>query len=221
MKSNEINKVILLGATSTLSTASTITVPAYFNDAQPQATKEAGKIAGLEVLRVINEPTAAALAYGLDHSDNSVIAVYDLGGGTFDILAEFKKQSGMDLKGDRMAIQRVRDAVEKAKIELSSTSQTEIDLSFITANASGPRHINTKLLRSQFEALVSPLIRRTVINAGVRPNEINEVILLGATSTLSTASTTSTVITVPAYFNDAQPQATKEAGQIARLEVLR
>ena len=194
-----------------------ITVPAYFNDAQPQATKEAGQIARLEVLRVINEPTAAALAYGLDRSDNSVIDVYDLGGGTFDILAEFKKQSSMDLRGDRMAIQRVRQAVEEAKIELSSTTQTEIDLSFITADASGPRHINTKLLRSQFEALVSPLIRRTVINAGVRPNEINEVILLGATSTLSTAST----ITVPAYFNDAQPQATKEAGQIAGLEVLR
>ena len=158
-----------------------ITVPAYFNDAQRQATKDAGQIAGLEVLRVINEPTAAALAYGLDRSDNSVIAVYDLGGGTFDIsilemqkgvfevkstngdthlggedfdivlvdhiLAEFKKESGMDLKGDRMAIQRVREAAEKAKIELSSTTQTEINLPFITADASGPKHINTKLLR--------------------------------------------------------------------------
>ena len=99
------------------------------------------------MLRVINEPTAAALAYGLDRSDNSVIAVYDLGGGTFDILAEFKKQSGMDLRGDRMAIQRVREADEEAKIELSPTTQTEIDLSFITADASGPRHINTKVLR--------------------------------------------------------------------------
>ena len=119
MKSNEINEVILLGATPTLSTASTtstvISVPVYFNDAQPEAKKEAGQIAGLEVLRVINEPTAAALAYGLDRSDNSVIAVYDLGGGTFDILAEFKKQSGMDLRGDRMVIQRVREAVEEAK----------------------------------------------------------------------------------------------------------
>jgi molecular chaperone DnaK len=150
-----------------------ITVPAYFNDAQRQATKDAGQIAGLDVLRVINEPTAAALAYGLDRADSSVIAVYDLGGGTFDIsilemqkgvfevkstngdthlggedfdivlvnyiLNEFKKESGMDLGNDRMAIQRIREAAEKAKIELSSTSQTEINLPFITADASGPR----------------------------------------------------------------------------------
>jgi len=197
-----------------------VTVPAYFNDAQRQATKDAGQIAGLDVLRVINEPTAAALAYGLDRSDNSVIAVYDLGGGTFDIsllemqkgvfevkstngdthlggedfdivlvnhiLGEFKKESGIDLKDDGMAIQRVREAAEKAKIELSSTTQTEINLPFITADASGPKHINTKLLRSQFEALVSPLIQRTVepckkalTDAGVKPNEINEVILVG------------------------------------------
>ena len=208
-----------------------ITVPAYFNDAQRQATKDAGQIAGLEVLRVINEPTAAALAYGLDRSDNSVIAVYDLGGGTFDIsilemqkgvfevkstngdthlggedfdivlvdhiLAEFKKQSGMDLKGDRMAIQRVREAAEKAKIELSSTTQTEINLPFITADASGPKHINTKLLRSQFEALVSPLIQRTVepckkalADAGVKPNEINEVILVGGMTRMPRVSDT-------------------------------
>ena len=201
MKSTEINEVILLGATSTLSTASTtstvITVPVYFNDAQPQAKKEAGQIAGLEVLRVINEPTAAALAYGLDRSDNSVIAVYGLGGGTFDILAEFKKQSGMDLRGDRMAIQRVREAAEKAKIELSSTTQTEINLPFITADASGPKHINTKLLRSQFEALVSPLIQRTVepckkalSDAGVKPNEINEVILVGGMTRMPRVSDT-------------------------------
>ena len=197
-----------------------VTVPAYFNDAQRQATKDAGQIAGLDVLRVINEPTAAALAYGLDRSDNSVIAVYDLGGGTFDIsilemqkgvfevkstngdthlggedfdivlvnhiLNEFKKESGMDLHEDRMAIQRVREAAEKAKIELSSTTQTEINLPFITADASGPKHINTKLMRSQFEALVSSLIQRTVdpckkalSDAGVKPNEINEVILVG------------------------------------------
>jgi len=197
-----------------------VTVPAYFNDAQRQATKDAGQIAGLDVLRVINEPTAAALAYGLDRSDNSVIAVYDLGGGTFDIsilemqkgvfevkstngdthlggedfdivlvnhiLNEFKKESGMDLHGDRMAIQRVREAAEKAKIELSSTTQTEINLPFITADASGPKHINTKLMRSQFEVLVSSLIQRTVdpckkalSDAGVKPNEINEVILVG------------------------------------------
>jgi molecular chaperone DnaK len=208
-----------------------ITVPAYFNDAQRQATKDAGQIAGLDVLRVINEPTAAALAYGLDRSDNSVIAVYDLGGGTFDIsilemqkgvfevkstngdthlggedfdivlvnhlLAEFRKQSGVDLKEDGMAIQRVREAAEKAKIELSSTTQTEINLPFITADASGPKHINSKLLRSQFEALVAPLIQRTVepckkalSDAGVKPNEINEVILVGGMTRMPRVSDT-------------------------------
>ncbi|KIO19534.1 hypothetical protein M407DRAFT_246141 [Tulasnella calospora MUT 4182] len=200
-----------------------ITVPAYFNDAQRQATKDAGTIAGLNVLRVINEPTAAALAYGLDKSDNSVIAVYDLGGGTFDIsilemqkgvfevkstngdthlggedfdisllnyiLNEFKKESGIDLSGDRMAIQRIREAAEKAKIELSSTNQTEVNLPFITADASGPKHINTKLLRSQFETLVAPLVQRTVdpckkalADAGVKPSEIDDVILVGGMS---------------------------------------
>jgi molecular chaperone DnaK len=197
-----------------------ITVPAYFNDAQRQATKDAGQIAGLDVLRVINEPTAAALAYGLDRADSSVIAVYDLGGGTFDIsilemqkgvfevkstngdthlggedfdiilvefiLNEFKKETGVDLKTDRMAIQRIREAAEKAKIELSSTAQTEINLPFITADASGPKHINTKLMRSQFESLVAPLVQRTVepckkalSDAGVKPSEIDEVILVG------------------------------------------
>jgi molecular chaperone DnaK len=197
-----------------------VTVPAYFNDAQRQATKDAGQIAGLDVLRVINEPTAAALAYGLDRADNSVIAVYDLGGGTFDIsilemqkgvfevkstngdthlggedfdivlvdhlLNDFKKETGLDLKNDRMAIQRVREAAEKAKIELSSTTQTEINLPFITADASGPRHINNKLMRSQFESLTQPLIQRTMepckkalSDAGVKASEINEVILVG------------------------------------------
>ncbi|KAI0067655.1 heat shock protein 70 [Artomyces pyxidatus] len=197
-----------------------ITVPAYFNDAQRQATKDAGQIAGLEVLRVINEPTAAALAYGLDRTDNSVIAVYDLGGGTFDIsilemqkgvfevkstngdthlggedfdivlvnhiLNEFKKETGGNLGEDRMAIQRIREAAEKAKIELSSTSQTEISLPFITADATGPKHINLKLNRAQFEALVAPLIARTVdpckkalADAGVKAADINEVILVG------------------------------------------
>ncbi|THH18531.1 hypothetical protein EW146_g1772 [Bondarzewia mesenterica] len=197
-----------------------VTVPAYFNDAQRQATKDAGQIAGLEVLRVINEPTAAALAYGLDRNDNSVIAVYDLGGGTFDIsilemqkgvfevkstngdthlggedfdvllvnhiLDEFKKESGMDLSKDRMAIQRIREAAEKAKIELSSTSQTEVNLPFITADAAGPKHINLKLNRSQFEALVAPLIQRTLepckkalVDAGVKASDVNEVILVG------------------------------------------
>jgi len=200
-----------------------VTVPAYFNDAQRQATKAAGQIAGLDVLRVINEPTAAALAYGMDRSDNAVIAVYDLGGGTFDIsilemqkgvfevkstngdthlggedfdvvlvehiLSEFTKESGIDLKNDGMAIQRVREAAEKAKIELSSTTQTEINLPFITADASGPKHINVKLNRSQFEALVQPLIQRTfepckkaLADAGVKASEVNEVILVGGMS---------------------------------------
>lgn len=197
-----------------------VTVPAYFNDAQRQATKDAGIIAGLEVLRVINEPTAAALAYGLDRSNSSVIAVYDLGGGTFDIsilemhdgvfevkstngdthlggedfdialvshiLGEFKKETGLDLSKDTMAIQRVREAAEKAKIELSSTTQTEVNLPFITADANGPKHINLKLLRSQFEALVAPLVQRTIdpckkalSDANVKANAIDEVILVG------------------------------------------
>ena len=198
-----------------------ITVPAYFNDAQRQATKDAGQIAGLEVLRVINEPTAAALAYGLDRSDSNIIAVYDLGGGTFDIsilemqkgvfevkstngdthlggedfditlvnyiLSEFKKSNnGKDLTGDRMAIQRIREAAEKAKIELSSTSQTEINLPFITADENGAKHVNLRILRSQFENLVDPLIKRTVdpckkalSDAGVKASEVDEVILVG------------------------------------------
>ncbi|KAH9855959.1 heat shock protein 70 family [Lenzites betulinus] len=200
-----------------------VTVPAYFNDAQRQATKDAGTIAGLDVLRVINEPTAAALAYGLDRADNSVIAVYDLGGGTFDIsilemqkgvfevkstngdthlggedfdnvlvehvLAEFKKETGLTLTSDAVALQRIREAAEKAKVELSSTSQTEINLPFITADASGPKHINLKVLRSQFESLVSALIQRTIdpckkalTDAGVKASEVNEVILVGGMS---------------------------------------
>lgn len=200
-----------------------VTVPAYFNDAQRQATKDAGQIAGLDVLRVINEPTAAALAYGLDRADSSVIAVYDLGGGTFDIsilemqkgvfevkstngdthlggedfdvvlvnhiLNEFKKENGVDLSGDRMAVQRVREAAEKAKIELSSSTQTEINLPFITADASGPKHINMKFLRSQLESLVNPLVERTegpckkaLSDAGVKASDINEVILVGGMS---------------------------------------
>ncbi|EJD40402.1 heat shock protein [Auricularia subglabra TFB-10046 SS5] len=197
-----------------------VTVPAYFNDAQRQATKDAGAIAGLDVLRVIPEPTAAALAYGLDRSDSSVVAVYDLGGGTFDIsilemqkgvfevkstngdthlggedfdvvlvnhiLNEFKKESGVDLHADRMAIQRIREAAEKAKIELSSAMQTEINLPFISADASGAKHINLRLLRSQFEGLVQPLVQRTVqpckkalSDAGLKPSEVDEVILVG------------------------------------------
>jgi molecular chaperone DnaK len=210
----------IIQAHFTVHSNAVITVPAYFNDAQRQATKDAGAIAGLEVLRVINEPTAAALAYGLDKTNSAVVAVYDLGGGTFDIsilemqkgvfevkstngdthlggedfdivlvnylLEEFKKENGIDLSKDRMAIQRIREAAEKAKIELSSTTQTEVNLPFITADASGPKHINTKLLRSQFENLVAPLVQRTVdpckkalSDAGIKPSEINEVILVG------------------------------------------
>ncbi len=197
-----------------------ITVPAYFNDSQRQATKDAGKIAGLEVLRIINEPTAAALAYGMDKKANGTIAVYDLGGGTFDIsileigdgvfevkstngdtflggedfdqrivnyLAdEFKKESGIDLRGDRLALQRLKEAAEKAKIELSSATQTDVNLPFITADASGPKHLNIKLTRAKLESLVEDLIDRTVepckkalADAGLKASDIDEVILVG------------------------------------------
>ncbi len=197
-----------------------ITVPAYFNDSQRQATKDAGKIAGLDVLRIINEPTAAALAYGMDKKANGTIAVYDLGGGTFDISIleigdgvfevkstngntflggedfdqrlvtyltdEFKKESGIDLKNDRLALQRLKEAAEKAKIELSSTTQTEINLPFITADATGPKHLNIKLTRAKLESLVEDLIDKTVepckkamADAGVSPSDISEVILVG------------------------------------------
>ena len=197
-----------------------ITVPAYFNDAQRQATKDAGKIAGLEVLRIINEPTAAALAYGLEKKTGETIAVYDLGGGTFDIsileigdgvfevkstngdtflggedfdmrivdyLAnEFKKESGIDLRGDKLALQRLKEAAEKAKIELSSTQQTEINLPFITADKSGPKHLTMKLTRAKLESLVDDLIQKTVgpcqnalKDAGLKAAEINEVVLVG------------------------------------------
>ena len=197
-----------------------ITVPAYFNDSQRQATKDAGKIAGLEVLRIINEPTAAALAYGMDKKANGPIAVYDLGDGTFDIsileigdgvfevkstngdtflggedfdqrivnyLAdEFKKESGIDLRGDRLALQRLKEAAEKAKIELSSATQTDVNLPFITADATGPKHLNIKLTRAKLESLVEDLIDRTVepckkalADAGLKASDINEVILVG------------------------------------------
>jgi molecular chaperone DnaK len=197
-----------------------ITVPAYFNDAQRQATKDAGKIAGLEVLRIINEPTAGALAYGLDKEKTGTIAVYDLGGGTFDIsileigdgvfevkstngdtflggedfdmrlvnyLAdEFQKEQGIDLRRDKLALQRLKESAEKAKIELSSTTQTEINLPFITADASGPKHLTMKLTRAKFEALVDDLIQKTVEpcrkaikDAGISAGEINEVVLVG------------------------------------------
>ena len=197
-----------------------ITVPAYFNDAQRQATKDAGKIAGLEVLRIINEPTAAALAYGLDKSENKTIAVYDLGGGTFDIsvlevgdgvfevkstngdtflggedfdmrlveylATEFKKEQGIDLKNDKLALQRLKEAAEKAKIELSSSAQTEINLPFITADATGPKHLTMKLTRAKFESLVEDLVQRTIEpckaalkDAGLKAGEIDEVVLVG------------------------------------------
>ncbi|SCB38731.1 molecular chaperone DnaK [Rhizobium hainanense] len=200
-----------------------ITVPAYFNDAQRQATKDAGKIAGLEVLRIINEPTAAALAYGLDKKDGKTIAVYDLGGGTFDIsileigdgvfevkstngdtflggedfdmrlveylVAEFKKDNGIDLKGDKLALQRLKEAAEKAKIELSSAQQTEINLPFITADATGPKHLTLKLTRAKLESLVDDLVQRTIApckaalkDAGVTAAEIDEVVLVGGMS---------------------------------------
>jgi molecular chaperone DnaK len=197
-----------------------ITVPAYFNDAQRQATKDAGKIAGLEVLRIINEPTAAALAYGLDKKKAKTIAVYDLGGGTFDIsvlelgdgvfevkstngntslggddfdavvtdyiIEEFKEESGINLKTDKLALQRIREAAEKAKIELSSSAQTEVNLPFVTADKSGPKHVNMKITRAKLEALTAALIEKTIEpckialkDSGYTASEINEVILVG------------------------------------------
>ncbi|MFZ9633892.1 MAG: molecular chaperone DnaK [Alphaproteobacteria bacterium] len=201
-------------------TQAVITVPAYFNDAQRQATKDAGKIAGLEVLRIINEPTAAALAYGLEKKKSGTIAVYDLGGGTFDVsvleigdgvfevkstngdtflggedfdsavidylAAEFKKEQGIDLRGDRLALQRLKEAAEKAKIELSSAVQTEVNLPFITADATGPKHLNIKLTRAKLESLVDHLIQKTVEpcraalkDASLKASEIDEVVLVG------------------------------------------
>jgi molecular chaperone DnaK len=197
-----------------------ITVPAYFNDSQRQATKDAGRIAGLEVLRIINEPTAAALAYGLDKKENETILVFDLGGGTFDVsvlevgegvievkatngdthlggddwderivqwmVEEFKKDQGFDLSQDRMALQRLREAAEKAKIELSSTTETEINLPFISADANGPKHLQLKLTRSKFEQMTQDLLKRcegpfqkALQDAGVRAQELDEVILVG------------------------------------------
>ena len=204
-------------------TEAVITVPAYFNDSQRQATKDAGKIAGLDVKRIINEPTAAALAYGFDKKKEGMIVVYDLGGGTFDvsvlevgnnvievkstngdthlggddfdkrvidyIISEFKKDSGIDLGADKMAVQRLREAAEKAKIELSNTVETEINLPFITADASGPKHLVMKITRSKFEQLIEDLIKGTLKpceqalkDAGLRPGEITEVILVGGST---------------------------------------
>jgi molecular chaperone DnaK len=204
-------------------TEAVITVPAYFNDAQRQATKDAGRIAGLDVKRIINEPTAAALAYGLDKKKDEKIAIYDFGGGTFDIsvlevgdnvvevkatngdthlggdnfderiliwmIDEFKKDQGIDLKGDKMALQRLKEAAEKAKVELSSASETEINLPFITADASGPKHLAMKLSRAKFEQLIDDLIARAMgpvkkclADAGLKPSEIDEIVLVGGST---------------------------------------
>jgi molecular chaperone DnaK len=204
-------------------TDAVITVPAYFNDAQRQATKDAGKIAGLNVLRIVNEPTAAALAYGLDKKKDETIAVYDFGGGTFDIsilevgegvvevkatngdthlggddldqrvidwmVAEFKKTDGVDLSKDRMAVQRLKEAAEKAKIELSTVMETDINLPFVTADQTGPKHLQMKLTRAKFEQLVGDLLERSMVplkqalaDAGVKPSDIDEVVLVGGTT---------------------------------------
>ncbi len=204
-------------------TQAVITVPAYFNDSQRQATKDAGKIAGLEVLRIINEPTAAALAYGLDKKANEKIAVYDFGGGTFDIsilevgdnvvevkstngdthlggddldqriinylVEEFKKDQGIDLSGDAMGMQRLKEGAEKAKIELSTTQETDINLPFVTADQSGPKHLNIKLTRAKFEQMIDDLVQRTMgpckqalKDAGLKPADIDEVILVGGST---------------------------------------
>lgn len=200
-----------------------VTVPAYFNDSQRQATKDAGRIAGLDVLRIINEPTAACLAYGLDKNDSKIIAVYDLGGGTFDVSIlemmegvfevkstngdtslggedvdamltqhiqdEFKKQTGLDISKDKMALQRVREAAEKAKIELSSSIQTEINLPFLTADASGAKHLTYVLTRAKLESIVDSFLNKTIKpcelclkDAGLEKSKIDEVLLVGGMS---------------------------------------
>ncbi len=209
-------------------TEAVITVPAYFNDAQRQATKDAGKIAGLDVKRIINEPTASALAYGLDKKTDQIIAVYDFGGGTFDIsilevgdnvvevkatngdthlggdnvdqliinwmVDEFKKEQGVDLSQDKMALQRLKEAAEKAKIELSSTAETELNLPFVTADQSGPKHLNMKLTRAKFEQMIGDLIERSLVpcrnalkDAGLDENEINEAVLVGGSTRIPMA----------------------------------
>jgi molecular chaperone DnaK len=222
-------------------TKAVITVPAYFNDSQRQATKQAGEIAGMEVLRIINEPTAAALAYGLDKKKDETIAVYDLGGGTFDIsilevgegvvevkstagdthlggddidhrviewmVAEFKKEQGIDLSKDRMAIQRLKEAAEKAKIELSQLMETEINLPFVTADASGPKHLQMKLTRSKLEQLMEDLLQRTIgpvkqamSDAGLTPDKIDEVVLVGGSTRIPRV-----VDIVKGLFNGKEP----------------
>src|SRR2546428_1038517 len=222
-------------------TQAVITVPAYFDDQQRQATKDAGQIAGLEVLRIINEPTAAALAYGLDKKKDELVAVYDLGGGTFDIsvlqlgegvfevkatngdthlggddfdqrvidwlVEEFKKDQGIDLRSDRQALQRLKEAAEKAKIELSSTQQSEVNLPFITADQSGPKHLVMTLTRSKLEQLVGDLVEKTIPSvkqalkdAGVNPDQIDEVVLVGGQTRMPLV-----IETVKKLFNGKQP----------------
>ena len=209
-------------------TEAVITVPAYFNDAQRQATKDAGKIAGLEVKRIINEPTSSALAYGLDKNKDHTIAVYDFGGGTFDVsilevgdnvvevkatngdthlggdnfdqciidwlVAEFKKDQGVDLSKDKMVLQRLKESAEKAKMELSSTNETDINLPFITADAAGPKHLNVKLSRSKFESMVGDLVERSktpciqaMKDAGVKADQVHEAILVGGSTRIPKA----------------------------------
>jgi molecular chaperone DnaK len=231
-------------------TKAVITVPAYFNDSQRQATKQAGEIAGLEVLRIINEPTAAALAYGLDKKKDETIAVYDLGGGTFDIsilevgegvvevkstagdthlggddidqrviewmVAEFKKEQGIDLSKDRMAIQRLKEAAEKAKIELSQLMETEINLPFVTADASGPKHLQLKLTRSKLEQLMEDLLQRTIgpvkqamSDAGLTPDKIDEVVLVGGSTRIPRV-----VDIVKGLFNGKEPHKGVNADEV-------
>src|SRR6266581_610161 len=206
-----------------------ITVPAYFNDSQRQATKQAGEIAGLEVVRIINEPTAAALAYGLDKKSDETIAVYDLGGGTFDVkstngdthlggddvdqrimewlIDEFKKENGIDLGKDRMALQRLKEAAEKAKIELSQMMETEINLPFVTADASGPKHLQIKLTRTRLEQLTNDLLERSMKpvklaleDAKLSPTDINEVVLVGGSTRIPKVQTL-----VRNFFNGKEP----------------
>merc|ERR1740133_312094 len=239
-----------------------VTVPAYFNDSQRQATKDAGKIAGLEVLRIINEPTAAALAYGMDKKDGQVITVYDLGGGTFDVscleisggvfevkatngdtllggedfdivllnylVAEFKKEQGMDLSQDKLAVQRLREAAEKAKTELSSTQQTDINLPFITADASGPKHMNLKLTRAKLESLTDKLVQRTVEpcknclkDAGVSASEVDEVILVGGMTRMPKVQETVTKFFGQEPFKGVNPDEVVALGAAIQGGVLR
>merc|ERR1719408_578521 len=239
-----------------------VTVPAYFNDSQRQATKDAGKIAGLEVLRIINEPTAAALAYGMDKKDGQVVTVYDLGGGTFDVsvleisggvfevkatngdtllggedfdvtllnflTSEFKKEQSIDLSQDKLAVQRLREAAEKAKTELSSTSQTEINLPFITADATGPKHLNLKLTRAKLETLTEDLVKRTIDpckaclkDAGVSTSEVNEVILVGGMSRMPKVQETVTSLFGKEPFKGVNPDEVVASGAAIQGGVLR